>query len=725
MRVSFRKFFFIILPLLVIVITLTVTFYARKHQRIHHVVLISIDTCRADYLSCYGYHRKITPHIDKLAADSYRFTNVISPIPLTLPAHCSILTGTIPPYHGVHDNMDYQLDESIKTLAEVLQENGFVTGAILGSYVLDRQFGLARGFGHYDSPSDTGALSDEGLLERRAEEVSRLGIDWIEKHKDDRFFLFLHYYDPHTKYEPPEPFASRYSDNLYAGEVAYTDYCINQVIDKLKDRGLYNSATIIVTSDHGEMLGEHGENTHGFFVYQSAIRVPLIIKLPGQKDAKQIDTLAGLVDIFPTLCELLNVSVPSHLRGADLTGQFKGYEKEDRSLFAESLYATKYGGNSLLAIITERWKYIQTTQPELYDLSSDAGETVNLVGERPRLVQDLQTRLREILEKTAQTHQNQEEAQFDEDTLKRLESLGYVAGAKVEEDYEFDQTKDDPKNLIDFHLSHVEVSRLISQRRYSQARKICDTMVRQRPGHFDSRFNLARIALEQGKLAEAFSHLTVAAELSLDDPRVYHNLGIILAREEKFDEAVVHFNKCLELDPGNDETHLNLAFAYRRNGEKSRAIQHFGKSLEFKPGQLTAHMNLASLYHQQGMTGKAITHWRKAVELQPDLVEALNSLAWVKAACPKAEFSDPKEALSLALRAVELTGCKEPGVLDTLSVAYAANGEFGEAVKTSESALGLAETMGRTNLAEEIRQHLDLFRAGNPYLQNDRAQRGQ
>ena len=719
MRVSFKKFLFIILLLSGVVIAIIVSFYARRHPGIHRIVFISIDTCRADYLSCYGYRRKTTPNIDKLADNSYRFTNVISPIPLTLPAHCSILTGTIPPYHGVHDNVDYKLDESIKTLAEVLREEGFVTGAILGSYVLDRQFGLAQGFGHYDSPSGEGTMSDEVFVERQAEEVSRLGIEWIENNRDDRFFLFLHYYDPHTKYEPPQPFASRYSDNLYAGEVAYTDYCIGQVIDKLKDMGLYNSATIIVTSDHGEMLGEHGEKTHGFFVYQSAIRVPLIIKLSGQKGPKQVSTLAGLVDIFPTLCKLLNVSVPSDVHGADLMQYFSGHEKRDEGLFAESLYATKYGGNSLLSIITERWKYIQTTQPELYDLGSDAGETVNLVGQHPQVAQDLQAQLREILEKTTQTNKNQEEIQLEEDTLKRLESLGYVVGSSVEEDYKFDQTKDDPKELIDFHLSHIEVSRLISQQRYSQAREICETMILQRPGHFNSRFNLARIALEQGELVEAFSHLTIAAELSPDDPRVYHNLGIVLARQDKFDEAIFNFSKGLELDPENSETHLNLAFAYMRSGKKSRAIQHFEKSLELKPGQLTVHMNLANLYHQQGITGEAIYHWSTAVELKPDFVEALNSLAWVKSTCSKTEFSNPKEALVLAMRAVELTGRKEPGVLDTLSVAHAANGKFSEAVKTSEDALGLAESMGRTNLVEEIRHHLDLFRAGHPYLQVD------
>ncbi len=249
-------------------------------KEIRNVVLISIDTCRADYLSCYGYSRKTTPNIDAVAAEAVLFNHAVAPVPLTLPSHGSMLTGTIPPYHGVHHNIDYRLDESNVTLAEILKQNGFTTGAVISSFVLNAQFGFAQGFDTYNDHFVQPMSSFYGN-ERRADEASRVAEQWLAEHQDEPFFLFLHYYDPHDAYRPPEPFAATFKDNLYAGEIAYVDHCINQVIEKLKKLGLYDSTLIIITSDHGEGLDEHFEKTHGYFNYHSTMRVPLIIKVPG------------------------------------------------------------------------------------------------------------------------------------------------------------------------------------------------------------------------------------------------------------------------------------------------------------------------------------------------------------------------------------------------------------------------------------------------------------
>jgi arylsulfatase A-like enzyme len=283
-------------------------------EGIRNVLLISIDTCRADYLGCYGYQDKTTPNIDAIARQSIVFENVISPVPLTLPAHASLLTGTIPPYHGVHDNFDYWLDDSHVTLAEILKGHGFATGAVVSAFVLDSKFGTGQGFDSYYH--DFGEEPGGGRAdERKGQEVSNLAVQWLEKHKSDRFFLFVHYYDPHAPYLPPEPFASEFSDNLYAGEIAYTDYCIEQVIKKLKEFGLFDSTLVVITSDHGEMLGEHGEDGHGYFIYQSAIKVPLIVKLPGKHTSRVVGQLAGLIDIVPTICSLLGVLFHSRRPG--------------------------------------------------------------------------------------------------------------------------------------------------------------------------------------------------------------------------------------------------------------------------------------------------------------------------------------------------------------------------------------------------------------------------
>lgn len=225
---------------------------------VRQIILISIDTCRADYLGCYGYQSETTPNIDAVAAEGILFENAISPVPVTLPAHSSMLTGTDPPYHGVHDNSAHLVDDSNVALAETLKNVGFTTGAAVSAFVLDAQFGLGQGFDTYHDDFETPRVGNT-VVQRRAGETTRVALEWLEENKNEEFFLFLHYYDPHHKYQPPEPFASQFASNPYAGEIAYTDHCIGQVIQKLKDLKLYASTLLIITADHGEMLGEHGE----------------------------------------------------------------------------------------------------------------------------------------------------------------------------------------------------------------------------------------------------------------------------------------------------------------------------------------------------------------------------------------------------------------------------------------------------------------------------------
>jgi len=292
-------------------------------KKVRHIILISIDTCRADCLSCYGCQQKTTPNIDKLARQSVLFENVISAVPVTLPSHSTMLTGTIPHYHGAHTNNNYRLGEFNVTLAEMLQEKGYKTAAVIAAFVLDARFGLSQGFDSYNDRF-LGKREPGFVLERRAAETSKLAINWLAEHANEDFFLFLHYFDPHAEYIPPEPFASNFRENPYLGEIAYTDYCIGKVIDKLKSLGIYDSALLIVTSDHGESFGEHGEYTHGYFIYNTTIRVPLIFKLPGTNNAKRVKDIVGLIDVTPTILSQLGIAGPSHIQGKDLSDYFRG-----------------------------------------------------------------------------------------------------------------------------------------------------------------------------------------------------------------------------------------------------------------------------------------------------------------------------------------------------------------------------------------------------------------
>lgn len=586
-------------------------------QDIGNVILISIDTCRADYLGCYGFGRGTTPNIDAVARQSVLFENVVVPAPLTLPAHCSMLTGTIPPYHGAHDNLDYRLGDTNVTIAEILKEQGFVTGAVISTFVLDSQFGLKQGFDSYNDTFEA-EYAVGTVSERKGGEASRFAMEWLEQHKGERFFFFLHYYDPHTEYIPPEPFASRFAEDLYAGEIAYTDYCIGQVVQKLRDLGLFDSSLLIITGDHGEMLGEHGEQDHGYFIYQSAIKVPLLFKLPGQRRGKVVKDLVALVDIVPTVCSLVGIEPTAQMQGKDLSGYLGGKSapREERYVYTESLYPTKYNANTLLGVVTERWKYIQTTRPELYDLIGDPQESNNVIEQHFQQARILQDRLKQILERTVRERQTDGKTELDERARKRLESLGYVSGA-VSEDFEFDQSKEDPKNLIDFHVLNTDVHRLMGQSKNAEAKQLCQELLAQRPDCYEVYRMLGKIAFRENDKENARGYMLESLRLNPDQSDLHNNLSVLLARERKYDEAIEHLRKSLEVSPGQIVARNNLAALLDRQGSSEEAASRYVESLRVKDNQPDIHVKLGDILYRQKKFNEAVKHWAESLKFKP------------------------------------------------------------------------------------------------------------
>ncbi|MHC4457468.1 MAG: sulfatase-like hydrolase/transferase [Planctomycetota bacterium] len=759
----YKKFRLILLALVLAIGVIFLLQCSRQSPKeIRNVLLISIDTCRADYLSCYGYPRQTTPHIDAFAAEGVVFENTISPIPITLPAHASMLTGTIPPYHGVHDNSDYQLDQSNVTLAEILKDNGFTTGGIISAFVMDSEFGIDQGFDTYNDRFEQERKTAGDISERIGAEASRFALDWLDQHKNEKFFLFLHYFDPHGDYVPPEPFASKFADNLYAGEIAYTDHCIGLVLSKLKELGLYDSTLIIITADHGEMLGEHGELSHLYFIYQSAIKVPLILRLPGQRRSKRIDELVGLIDIVPTVCSLLGIDVPQHVQGQDLSLCLLGKDSpnRDRHVYCESLFATRYNGNSLLGVVNNRFKYIQTTRPELYDLVQDPYETRNMIKELPRQVQLLQGRLKQMLEQSIRQGEFETKLELDEQSRKRLESLGYAGGGIVE-DFDFDQTKDDPKDLIDFHSLNMRVMALVSQQAYDEAKVSAEELVHQRPDCLVGYRHLAEIARMKKDYTGAAVYLKKAIELDPNYANAHNNLGMALALQGKLNEAISYFTRAIQLDPDSASSHYNLGNAFNQQDKVDEAITHYTEAVQIKPDYSEAHNNLGLALVSQGRLDEAITHFREVVQLtsdsevvqltsdsasahhtlarslkdagrakeaivefketlrlKPDGVRAMNSLAWLLATHKEDKLRAPEEAIRLAERACELTNYKDTGIVDTLAAAYASAGRFSDAAATAEKALKLIESTGDTERAQNIQKRLQLYKRGQGYTES-------
>jgi arylsulfatase A-like enzyme/predicted Zn-dependent protease len=724
--------------------------------KVRNILLISIDTCRADHLSCYGYPRHTTPHIDQLAAEGILFEKVVTPVPMTLPAHSSMLCGTNPPYHGVHTNLEYHLGPSNVTLPELLREQGMVTGAIISSFVLDARFGLNQGFDSYDDQFDE-THSVGHINERKGGEATTKALAWLDEHENAPFFLFLHYFDPHDPYQPPPPFDDRFAGDPYAGEIAFVDQCVGQVIDRLKQLGLYESTLIIVTGDHGEMLGEHGETTHSYFVYQGAIRVPLIFKVPGLRQPKRIRDLVGLVDVVPTVCGLLGVDAPPAVVGEDLSPCFGSgkFSTKERFRYCESFTPGSYAANVLLAVTQGDWKYIQTTVPELYDLSEDPKELHNRVDDRVERVLEMQAALAGVLNQELRPDAGSALA-VDEEARGRLESIGYVAGGEVRKAasaYDYASDLDDPKDLLQFYNAHAKASEALARDDLEQASRLYQRLVDERPGFLAGHLNLARIVREQGDETASIPHLLRALEINPDHSGSHNNLALAYQLQNNLPKACEHFQRAIETTPFVAEQaklHGNLADASIRQGKFQQSLAHYQQALDLKSGYTRAQFGvarthflmgqtdeaisqyrallemdrqypgarnaLASLLDSQGDFTAAVAEYRKSIEQNPRDLEAVNNLAWLLAACPDAAVRKPTEAIQLALQAVDHATAASPVLWDTLATAHASAGDFKAAVKTANEALQLAEESEAKELATEIRQRLELYENHQPYL---------
>ena len=719
-------------------------------DQVQNVLLISLDTCRADHLSCYGFPRNTTPNIDRLAREGILFSRVMTPVPLTLPAHSSMLTGTIPLFHGVHANGSYKLDETNLTLAEILKQNDFTTAAIISAFVLDSRFGVDQGFDYYNDHFEN-KLSKTDYNERRGDEVNRLALEWLDQNNSERFFMFLHYYDPHEEYDPPEPFASDYSEDLYAGEIAYTDFCIGQVIDKLKELGLYGSTLIIVTSDHGEMLGEHGEDGHGYFIYRGAIDVPLIFKLPGRLEGSKVDDLVGLIDIVPTVCQVLGFEVPDQIQGESLTRYFdkKTPSGRNRLLYCESLYPSRIGANNLLGVVDDRWKFIKTTRSELYDLMEDPDETNNLIEQMPQQAAIMEESLNQLVTESKKTKVSGTTMVLDEESRRGLEALGYITAPVTDMDLEFDPGRADPKDLIDLNELTEKGQMLLFYSKFDEAKSVFEEIRQKWPQLYSAYLYLGMIAKERGDLNGAVPYLNEAIRLKPTEPESHYQLGEILMQLGGHAQAVEHFEEALRIRPDQIEALNNLGIVLMMMGRPDKAVVYFEKVVEIDPDEVKALTNLGLLLSQQGNTEEAlpylyrateldpenlraqtilgnqlklrgefdfaIDHFTKVLEINPDQIQVLNTLAWIKAVYASAHFHDPEDAVRLALRACELTDYKNPLIVNTLSTAHAAAGNFPDAVKMAERALDLFVVSGPPELIPFAEECLEMFISGKAY----------
>ncbi|TDJ58840.1 MAG: tetratricopeptide repeat protein [Planctomycetota bacterium] len=675
---------------------------------IRNVVLISLDTTRADYLGCYGHTGSTTPSIDALAAEGVLFENVVAPVPLTLPSHVSMLTGTSPPYHGVHDNLSMSLRPDVQTLAEVLRNEGFDTAAVISALVLHRIYGLDQGFDRYRD-------GFRGATERSGDDTTRLAIEWLDELGDDRFFLFLHYYDPHFEYTPPEPFASRFPDDPYAGEIAFTDECVGKVMTRLKELGLYESTLIVIVGDHGEMLDEHGEPAHGYFVYRSALAVPLILRGPGLPASRRVQSIAGVVDITPTICSLLGVDPPSPQHGIDLAPLLDDdrHPDGDRYLYCESMTPTKYLASGLWGLVGERWKYIETTRPELYDVRSDPGEQRNRFSDEPDIAETLRDELEQRLASEVGVGVKTD---LDDETLARLRSLGYVGGAMILDKGTIDLSTSDPKDLIEFHTRFVELQFLEGAGQLDRAQEIGQELLELRPDIPVVIEGMCGIALKRGDYDEAVEHCSRALAIDPDQFGATRDLGAALAALGRLDEAIESYLNALRIRPNAPRVHYDLAHVYYRRGEMDLALEHARVSARLNPDVAAVQVSLAVTYRELGRYEEALEHYYKVVKLEPTAVRHLNSIAWLLATTGSPTVDRTAEAVRVASSACAFTQYANPEFLETLAAALAAGGDFSMAIKRQESAIRLHRDVDGY---ERATRRLELYKVNLPLGEDD------
>jgi len=563
-----------------------------------NLLLVTLDTLRADHLGVYGYAQAETPNLDRLAGQGVRFEQVATTVPTTLPAHASILTGQLPMRHGVRNNGTFRLEDDALTLAEVLRASGYSTAGFIGAFVLDARFGIAQGF---DAYTDFGEQEAEVVatpflkIQRRADEVVGEAIEWLET-RQGPFFGWVHLYDPHTPYDAPEPYGSRYAARPYDGEIAYTDNAVGALLAALETTGHADDTLVVVVGDHGEGLGDHGEEWHTYFVYDSTVRVPLILWAGDALPAGLVvQGDASVIDILTTSLELLGIDDPEAgaRDGIDLRRLIAQPDAPGKAAYAESLVPMlNFGWGELRALRGGGWKYIQAPRPELYDLANDPGETRNLLADEPQRAETMRAQLERITGDDDPSVFASGALPVDPATIERLRSLGYLSGGAAP-----DQRDTDPKDMVAVYEAFNDgieaVNKMVLEARWQEAKEELYVLDEVLPDHFLVQYQLGKVTLAQGDAATALQYL----------------------------------QKALDLNPTYSLTFIELAKAYEAAGSPDRSVEVLGEAMRAYPDVFTFPLQLGDLQLRQGRPADALMAYSAARRLIPEHAGLLGRMA--------------------------------------------------------------------------------------------------
>ena len=659
--------------------------HAAKPKSRPDVLLITIDTLRADHIGAYGARAAETPTMDALARYGTLFERAYSQVPLTLASHTSLLTGTYPFHNGVQDFTGQPLKPDIRSIAQALRANGYDTGAVVSSYVLDRSWGLNRGFDfYYDVFKGKSFLeNDPGLVERKAETSVDEALRWLRRPRSKPFFFWLHLYDPHSGYDPPEPFRTRFAESPYDGEIAYADREVGRVIAYLKQRDLYDHMLIVLASDHGESLGEHGEKEHGFFVYHSTLHVPLVVKPPLNNGIRphHVTDPVPIMGIAPTILGILKLHDPIEQQ-FETGSLFDSVTPGSARVYSESFYSfSSFGWSPVRTINSSSYQFIEAPKPELYDLRSDPEEKQNLIANQPAVASVMDQELKDLVLRYA-PHGSAEGGQLGAEAVEKLRALGYMAYRSPVSTEDLAAGLPDPKDkILDFNtlLDGVDAGKrgdldreraLLAQVQernpgmylipfllgeadlkasdWKAAQESLERSLKLNPNFDQAMTALARALHQQGKDDEALQWVEKALQANPKNLRAWYQKGWISVGADP-DGAMVAFQKTLEIQPGFAMAHRDFGIILLQKGRYGEAAIHLEQAAALGLAHARLYNFLGIAYSRTGRYGDAVKVYTKALDQEPKFAEAhLNlSYAYGKLNRPKAARAQYETACKL------------------------------------------------------------------------------
>ncbi len=707
-----------------------------------NVLLITLDTTRADRLGCYGHRAAQTPALDRLAASGVIFEQAFCPVPLTLPAHASLLTGTYPKVHGLRVNQAGSLGPSLQTMAESFKQRGFRTAAFVSAWMLDSTFGLDRGFDLY-ADDLTGETERAITVEQSGEKTCDSALEWLGQGAERPFFAWVHFFDPHSPYEPPAPWNERLADP-YDGEIAFVDSQVERLLQWLENGGLLEKTLVVVAGDHGEAFGEHGEALHGYFIYNPTMRVPLIFSFQAALPAgKVVTTSVGLIDLYPTVMDLMGWEIPPGIDGRSLAPSLTGGELQAEPVYGESEYPRlAFGWAPLSSLTTEEWRYIEAPEAELYSRTSDPEELVNVVDEHSDMALRLRNQLLELQD--SMVPREMEAVALDPEAQRRLESLGYVGTSGTAEGD--DAECRDPKEMLPVFREYHRATSLTHQRKLDEALAILEPLAALSPESDAIHGSLGRLYLALGRPAEAEASFKAGLRSEPNNPLRQYGLAEALLRQGKTEEAIGCYERIVAAIPDFAQAHRGLCSIYSEIGRFDRAFGHCRRDAELSPEAGEAQFNLGRALLELGRYDDAVTALRRSVQRDPDnrqahlglcralaaagrkaeLVPALRAayraapddreipctLGWLLAVAREQSAAGLEEARLMAGRCAAAMP-RNPVSHDLVGVVHARAGEFREAIAAAERALALSDGA----MAQRIEARLRLYRSNRPYTE--------